>query len=1086
MKFILMLIILFVNNSARAAIDYDLYCNKLSCKDKGKNTVCLRKDEKCEPVKTCAKFPMTGDHREAVRTIHNELRNKFAGGKDNETSKTASNMMVINYDIALEEVMRCYIHSCIFDHDKCRITEKFDSVGQNLYYAENSNPKWDMKDVIKSAANSWYSEIKDVTSDQYDGFHSSSGPAIGHFTQMVWAKTEFIGCAASTSTDKKKLYFGCNYGPAGNVLQTPILKWGPPCSESLDYELYCNELYCDEEKNTVCLRKYDQCEPRQNCENLPMSAETREEVRTQHNEFRNKFAGGKDDEMTNTTSNMMVINYDMELEEVVRCHINTCIWGHDKCRRTEKFERPGQNLYQKTGGDNDLKVVIKSAVKRWYQEIKYMTPNQYDSFYPPKTASTKQQIGHFTQLVWAKTEFVGCAASKSSDGSELYFGCNYGPGGNVLDTSILKWGPPCSVCKNGLKCNEKYESLCGVLLAIPDSAKLDYDLFCKELSCKDEKNTVCLRKDEKCQSTKNCDNVPLTPDHRQLIVDLHNEYRNKFAGGKDSQKTTSNMMVINYDMELEEVHTCHLNTCTMGHDKCRKVKRFNCGQNLYFRRDEHYEVDNIMKTAMRVWYAEKVNMTPEVYEGYHDNGKEVGHFTALVWAKSSLIGCALNLKTDIPDYKYEIYFGCNYGTAGNVFQKPVVNWGPPCSACEENLKCNSKYESLCGVLLAIPGAASQGRPTELDYDLFCKELSCKDVKNTVCLRKDEKCQSTKNCDNVPLSADHRQTIVDLHNEYRNKFAGGKDSQKTTSNMNVINYDMELEEVHTTQRGLYVFVDFGILVDNIGANIYRKTSVLAIVADCKCHLNTCTMGHDKCRKVKRFNCGQNLYFRRDEHYEVDNIMKTAMRVWYAEKVNMTPDIYEGYYDSGRDVGHFTALVWAKSSLIGCALNLKTDIPDYKYEIYFGCNYGTAGNVFQKPVVNWGPPCSACEENLKCNTKYESLCGVLLAIPGAASQRRPTVVVVGAKSQGSCACDLMKCLKVEKCDEGEKKVPYGPCNCCHMCVPEYTDDVDPLNGCTQEVCEKVKCLKNSNCAKDEVRSVYGPCKCCAICIPASLGI
>ncbi|CAH0546768.1 unnamed protein product [Brassicogethes aeneus] len=64
-------------------------------------------------------------------------------------------------------------------------------------------------------------------------------------------------------------------------------------------------------------------------------------------------------------------------------------------------------------------------------------------------------------------------------------------------------------------------------------------------------------------------------------------------------------------------------------------------------------------------------------------------------------------------------------------------------------------------------------------------------------------------------------------------------------------------INSTQRGLYVFVDFGILVDNIGANIYRKTSVLAIVADCKCPFGCCLIPcfMEKCRNVDHIcpNC-----------------------------------------------------------------------------------------------------------------------------------------------------------------------------------------------------------------------------------------
>ncbi|CAH0558153.1 unnamed protein product [Brassicogethes aeneus] len=113
--------------------------------------------------------------------------------------------------------------------------------------------------------------------------------------------------------------------------------------------------------------------------------------------------------------------------------------------------------------------LIKKAMASWYSEIKDMEPDIYTKYDDPASGKA---IGHFTQLVWAKSEFIGCAAS--TDGKKLYFGCNYGPAGNVKGAGILKWGTPCTECENSLKCNQKYESLCGVLLPIPDSSPMPF------------------------------------------------------------------------------------------------------------------------------------------------------------------------------------------------------------------------------------------------------------------------------------------------------------------------------------------------------------------------------------------------------------------------------------------------------------------------------------------------------------------------------------------------------------------------------------------------------------------------------------
>ena len=59
---------------------------------------------------------------------------------------------------------------------------------------------------------------------------------IGHFTQIIWADTKYIGChsigfpgypfAPSFNAE----YYVCNYGPGGNFIGRPILETGTACS----------------------------------------------------------------------------------------------------------------------------------------------------------------------------------------------------------------------------------------------------------------------------------------------------------------------------------------------------------------------------------------------------------------------------------------------------------------------------------------------------------------------------------------------------------------------------------------------------------------------------------------------------------------------------------------------------------------------------------------------------------------------------------------------------------------------------------------------------------------------------------------
>merc|ERR1719334_2034682 len=133
-----------------------------------------------------------------------------------------------------------------------------------------------------------------------------------------------------------------------------------------------------------------------------------------------------------------------------------CKFEHDctECRKTKRFG-VGQNLYiykQSQAAPNNW----EGAVADWYSEVKDFNSRNIEPF------SFTSNTGHYTQVVWAETDRVGCGATSYKDGrwfTTLYV-CNYGPNGNFIRGQMYKQGEPCTECDRGYKCSTEFQGLC--------------------------------------------------------------------------------------------------------------------------------------------------------------------------------------------------------------------------------------------------------------------------------------------------------------------------------------------------------------------------------------------------------------------------------------------------------------------------------------------------------------------------------------------------------------------------------------------------------------------------------------------------
>jgi len=175
---------------------------------------------------------ITEADKELIVKVHNKLTNDMALQLTQYNSQfpKASNMRQVYWDEEIAKKAQEHADKKVFEHSTStfRQTLVFSYVGENLYTATSSNPVVNWERGI----NGWFNEINDyakLTNMSVTSFQTpSSGGAIGHFTQVIWAETYAIGCGISSypkSTGTALLYV-CEYGPGGNYSNKPIYLTG--------------------------------------------------------------------------------------------------------------------------------------------------------------------------------------------------------------------------------------------------------------------------------------------------------------------------------------------------------------------------------------------------------------------------------------------------------------------------------------------------------------------------------------------------------------------------------------------------------------------------------------------------------------------------------------------------------------------------------------------------------------------------------------------------------------------------------------------------------------------------------------------
>jgi len=186
------------------------------------------------------------------------------------------------------------------------------------------------------------------------------------------------------------------------------------------------------------------------------------------------------------------------------------------------------------------------------------------------------------------------------------------------------------------------------------------------------------------------------------IVSKHNELRQRVAEGSETngdQPMASDMMKVTWNEELAAVAQRWADQCTFGHDDDRnKCDGTYVGQNAYSSwNSQQFTQAEVMTDAVnsvQAWYDEvadpgfsNTDINPFVFS------YGAGHYTQVVWAETTEIGCGLVYYDD--DGWYATLIICNYAVGGNMQGGTMYTVGAPCSNCPAGTSCDGDYPSLC-------------------------------------------------------------------------------------------------------------------------------------------------------------------------------------------------------------------------------------------------------------------------------------------------------------------------------------------------------------------------------------------------------
>ncbi|KAJ8733235.1 hypothetical protein PYW08_001533 [Mythimna loreyi] len=193
-------------------------------------------------------LPLSCDQIRELVDGHNSRRLRVAQGKvAGQPAAKEMKMMVWDEEIAAKASKWAEKHEFNHNPDTNLQSSRF-TTGENLYWYSTTDstavPELDL--VIES----WFQEHANYTFGPLKPSDFKTNYHIGHYTQVVWFNSTYLGCAVSKKNKFKWYEFivVCNYGPPGNYIgEKPYEEYNGNSTQ-----LVCDQSECDHPYGLKC------------------------------------------------------------------------------------------------------------------------------------------------------------------------------------------------------------------------------------------------------------------------------------------------------------------------------------------------------------------------------------------------------------------------------------------------------------------------------------------------------------------------------------------------------------------------------------------------------------------------------------------------------------------------------------------------------------------------------------------------------------------------------------------------------------------------------------------------------------------